>query len=1081
MKLILLITAFTFQVSAAVLGQQVTLNVKNASLKEVMQNVRKQSGYYFFFESDYLKNARPVTVNLKESPIDKALQTIFKDQPFEYAVDGKMITLRPKEKDFQEQIKDVFLAITIRGRVVDADGNPLPGASVKAGNRTTITGAEGNFELSDIDESSTVEVSYIGYTSVTVPASSKFMAIRLSQDAADLQEVVVNKGYYTTQQELNTGSVVSVKGSDIAKQPISNPLIGLQGRVAGLYISEGSGVVGTRPNITLRGLNSIHNGTEPLYIVNGIPFDSKSLSQLPNSTGLESLSPFLNIRPGDIESVEVLKDADATAIYGSRGANGVILITTRKGHAGKTTINLDIYRGAAVVSRKLNLLNTQQYLEMRQEANLNDQVQPLPNEYDINGVWSKTDYTDWQRVLVGETANTTDVKSSITGGNENTNFLLTAGYRKEGMIYPGDFGSTIKSGNLSVTHSSNDKRLSVDLTAGYSVNDYNLPTASLEEFIYLPPNTPAIYDRNGNINWANNTFQNPLALLYRKSTTKSKNLLTSANLKYNIFNELTASVKLGYNTIDLGEENVVPYTSYMPLQNDDPVSKRRKDIGFNERVSTIIEPQINYSKTFGKHHIESLAGLTFNDNITERTVETTSGYGNDEQIGNSAYASYTRNLNYNTQYKYSALYVRFGYNFDSKYIINLTARRDGSSRFGPENRFGNFGSIGLAWNFAKERAIAEAIPILSTGKLRSSIGSTGNDQFGDYEYISAYQGGLQYFGITTFNPFRVTNPNFKWERINKFEAAIELGISKNRFLLNVNYFRNRTDNQLVGYPLPRTTGFSIVRANLPAVIQNTGIEIELLSKNLTGQDFQWTTSANITVPKNKLVSYPNLEASSNASFYVVGQPLTINKVYTFTGIDPQTGVYTFLDVDKNGEINLQDTKAAFVGQKFFGGVSNSLSYKGINVDFLFQFVKQTKYKLHSNRTAGALYFDYLANQPVEALNRWRQPNDVSEFQRFASVQTVTSAFTASENYLSSDDMLVDASFVRLKTLNISYSLPQKWISPLKVTGSRLYIQGQNLLTITGFKGADPENAPSRGTTPQVAPLRVFSAGIQLTL
>lgn len=1080
MKLILLITAFTFQVSAAVLGQQVTLNVKNASLKEVMRDVRKQSGYYFFFESDYLKNAKPVTVYLDKTPIDKALQTIFKDQPFEYAIDGKMITLRPKEKAVQEQMKSFFSAITIRGKVVDENGKPLPGASVKAGGKVAVTNADGEFAIEGVEDNVTVEASYIGYVSAKIIGSPQFITITLQSTAANLQEVVVNKGYYTIKRELNTGSVGTISAKEISDQPISNPINALQGRITGLYISEPTGIVGAAPNVRLRGRNSVSNGVDPLYIIDGIPFDSKSLSQLSNAIGTGALSPFMNIRPGDIDRIDVLKDADATAIYGSRGANGVILITTKKGKAGKTSVNFDVYRGAAVVASKLKLLNTPQYLQVRKEANYNDNVNPLPNEYDIDGTWDTTRYTDWQDLLIGNTAHSTDVKASVNGGTELTRFLVGFGYRKEGLVFPGDFNNQIGSGNVNINHNSQDEKFKMNLGANYSTVDSKLPTTNFADYILLPPNTPEVYKPDGQINWESNTFDNPLALLLRTSNAVTKNLLTNLSINYTLFKGFSLAAKLGYNNMNINEENRIPYSSYMPMPGDDQAAMRSKTIGFNQVTSYIIEPQINYNIDIKSHHFEALAGVTFNDRNNQRTVENTSGYGNDHQIRNSFSATTTRNSNANTQYKYNAFYFRLGYNFSERYIINLTGRRDGSSRFGPGKQFGNFGALGAAWNFAKE-PFAKSLPFLSLGKLRGSIGTTGNDQFTDYEFISAYSNGTQYYGVSNLNPSRLTNPDFRWETINKIEGGIELGFFNDRVLVNASYFRNRTSNQLVGLPLPRTTGFDVVRANLPATVENKGFEFEVQANNIINGALQWDASFNISVPKNKLVSYPNIEKSSNNLFYAVGYPLSVAFVYHYTGIDADLGQYTFEDRDKSGTVDQRDRYPRFVGQHFFGGLNNSLRFRNFNLDIFCQFVKQTRYKYHSNQVAGARYFNFQTNQPIAVLQRWQQKGDEKPFQKFVSVQNTTGAFLAGEQFLNSDAMLVDGSFLRLKNVSLSYNIPENILRFFKISGFRAYVQGQNIFTITGFEEADPENSSGSGLTPPVAPLRTVAVGLQLTL
>jgi hypothetical protein len=413
------------------------------------------------------------------------------------------------------------------------------------------------------------------------------------------------------------------------------------------------------------------------------------------------------------------------------------------------------------------------------------------------------------------------------------------------------------------------------------------------------------------------------------------------------------------------------------------------------------------------------------------------------------------------------------YSWRGRYIVNLTGRRDGSSRFGPGKQFANFGAVGLAWIFSEEGFMKNSMPFLSLGKLRASYGTTGNDQLGDYQYLDTFSSSLgAYQGTIGLQPDRLSNPDFAWETNKKFEAGLELGFMDNRILATVSYYRNRSSNQLVGFPLPTTTGFSTIQGNFPATVQNTGMEIELNTRNIVTGSLHWTTSFNVSVPHNRLLEFPNLSTfPAYASIYVVGEPLGIRKLYHSTGIDPATGIYTFEDVNGDGSYNSKDGQIVrFVGKQFYGGLSNKLEYKGFQFDILFQFVRQTgdDYIL-SFATPGTSI-----NAPALVMNRWKSVDDKSDVQRFSQTGAPLTAYS---RLVSSNQSISDASFICLKNLSLSYSLPQPWIQKMHIENARLFVQGQNLLIITGYKGLDPE---TQGGS-QLPPLCVVAGGLHLTL
>ena len=965
---------------------------------------------------------------------------------------------------------------TISGIITDGE-DPLSGVNVLVKNtaRGSISNLEGRYSVS-ASANDTLVFTYVGYkTQEIAVGNAPIINVIMEVDAQALDAVVINAGYYKVSDREKTGSITRITAAEIENQPVSNPLAAMQGRMAGVNIVQTTGVPGGGFSVRIRGRNSIRaDGSEPLYIVDGVPYPSQSLGSASVSAILGGATNALNgINPDDIESVEVLKDADATAIYGSRGANGVILITTKRGKSGKTSFSLNTSTGVGSVTRSMELLNTEQYLAMRREAFANDGISEYPYyEYDINGTWDQTRYTDWQEELIGGTAYYTTANASVQGGGEQTQFLVRGGYEEQTTVFPGDFKYKKGSALVNLNHTAPNERFKIQFSGNYVLDDNNLPAANL---VYqartLAPNAPALYNENGDLNWEDGTFNNPLAALNAKYLSQTDNLIANANLSYKLFKGLELKTNLGFNKASMNQSRTNPHTVFNP---DYGLNSSISSITLNtaHRKSWIVEPQLHYSNSFDKAQLSFLVGGSLQQQTATRLLQFAKGFTSNSLIYNLAAASQL-NVNADSEevYRYRALFGRVNFNYDRKYILNLTARRDGSSRFGPENQYANFGAVGAAWIFSEEAFIKNQLPFISYGKLRGSYGTTGNDQIGNYGFLDTYTpSGLSYQGIQGLQPVQLYNPDYGWELNKKLEAAIEMGLFKDRINFSFAYYRNRSSNQLVGIPLPGTTGFTGVQANLDATVENTGIEIEAATVNVKGDHFQWKTFFNISFPKNKLLSFPGLEASTYANQLVVGQPLDINLLYNFTGVDPETGNYTFEDVDGDGSISKpNDLKTvAFLGPKYYGGLQNSLSYKTLTLDFLFQFVK----KKGRNYMANGALPGTMANQPVEVLDRWQNAGDQAALQRFSAGYD-DDAYMAYINYYDSTGSVGDASYVRLKNIALSYTLPSHRSLGI---GCRIYAQAQNLLTFTNYEGPDPETEIYNN----LPPLKMFSTGVEFT-
>ncbi|MFH7000567.1 SusC/RagA family TonB-linked outer membrane protein [Flavobacterium bizetiae] len=964
----------------------------------------------------------------------------------------------------------------ISGTITDGT-SPLPGVTISIKgkrNNTVSSDFNGQYILS-ATATDTLMVSFIGFKTAIVPLNGrKIVNIQLQEDLTTLKEVRVNAGYYTVKESERTGSIAKIKAADIEKQPVNNVLAAMQGRMAGVNITQNTGLPGGGFNIQIRGVNSIRTGgNDPLYIVDGVPYGSQSLvtTSLANGILPGTISPLNNINPNDIEGIEVLKDADATAIYGSRGANGVVLITTKKGKTGATHFNINTATTIGKIARKMDLMNTQQYLAMRREGFANDEILEYPDyEYDVNGTWSQTRDTDWQKELLGGTAHISNTQASVSGGSENTQFLLSGTYRRETTVFPGDAHYDKGALHSSMTHLSADHKFKLSFSADYVADKNTLPGIDLTNAAYnLPPNAPELYDASGKLNWENGTFENPLAYLESTFLATTQNLISNIVLSYKLAPSWEFRTSLGYNDMHLSESLTSPSTMFNPAYGAGP-EYSALSISSAKRNSWIIEPQLNWSKKWGGFELNALTGTTFQMQKSQQLSQNGAGFVSNSLINDLAAAARLSIVNHEmSEYKYNAVYGRINLNLKDRYILNFTGRRDGSSRFGPGNRFANFGAVGTTWIFSKENFLS-AIPSISFGKLRASYGTSGNDQIGDYQFLDAYQvSGQNYNGIIGIKPARLFNPDFGWEVNRKFEVAMEMGFFSDGIFLTLAYFRNRSSNQLVGIPLPATTGFTSLQANLDATVQNKGIEVELRAINFKKSDFKWISTINVTIPENKLLTFPNLAGSTYANTLVIGQSLNARKVYHYIGINPETGTYTFEDYNGDGKIASNDRQYVVdTAPKYFGGLSNQLTYKNWAFDCLFQFVKQ----LGGNYLTSSGFAGVMANQPVEVLSHWPQDGVGAATQLYTSGSN-NDAVIAASRYSNSSEAFTDASFIRLKSVSLSYQLPTEWS---KSFSGKLYLQGQNIFTMTNYKGADPENHSGLF----LPPLRQYTLGFQIS-
>jgi TonB-linked SusC/RagA family outer membrane protein len=1060
-----IVLAFLAQISANGFSQ-ITIKARNISVKEIIGIIEKQSGYVFLYDDASLVKGK-VNLDIKRASIQAALSEGLKGTGISYSIVENNVLLKKSEPSAIERITAIFkLGRDIDFKITGDDGQTLIGATLKTSYSSVIymSDSKGFFHLKDIEDNAALEISFIGYETRTIKASEVRDVVVLKKSIIGLEEVVINKGYYTTSKKLNTGSAVQITSKELERQPLTNPITALQGLVPGMYIKQGSGVSGSLNTVLIRGRSSLNSGVVPLYILDGVPFNGRAVDNQigtgANSIGGQangSTDPMSVLNPSDIESITVLKDADATAIYGSRGSNGVVLINTKKAKAGTSNVNANFQRGFGKVVKQMDLLSLEDYLSLRRRAFTNDSRTPTAAIAPDLMLWSQTSGTDYQDMLIGNTSQMTDASLSIGAASIRSSILVGGTYHDELSVLYGGNGYKRGTINLSASTSSADDRLKLGIGGNLSFGKNNMPGGDFTSSLYsIPQNYPS-FDASGNLYWVSN-FNNPIGTSRQVFTNNNTNINLSANLSYKIIDELTFRTNLGYNKIDQDQTFQAGASTLSPLSTV-PVS-----VGLYATSNTqaiVAEPQLDYNKKIGKGTLSLSTGGTYQaTNFAQPYLIQANTFASENLLGTfSNAANITTAVALTSQYRYLSFFGRANYSFEEKYVINATYRRDGSSRFGPNNKFGSFGSVGGAWVFSDE-AFFKNLSFISFGKLRTSYGITGNDQIDNYGYSDTYTStSSSYGGLPGFYPTRIANPDYNWETNKKFEVALELGFLNDRITFTPAFYRNRSGNMIVRTtPLPAQSGFSSYVTNLDAVVQNQGFEMELRIKAIKTKEVNWDLNFNITKTKSELKTLPASLNTLYANTYQVGQPISTIIGYHFLGFE--NGVAQFEDRNGDGAITTGLTGDYYiVGQRdpeYYGGFSSGLSYKRFRLDLLFNFTKQK----------GALPIAYPGALGAQLGNLLESPF-------IPSTTTTSASYTSYNRYLLSDAMYVDASYIRLRNVSLAYSLPDRWINTIKMRQASIFVRGQNLLTITGYKGLDPETLS--GVLP---PLKIFTAGIQ---
>jgi TonB-linked SusC/RagA family outer membrane protein len=1113
--------AFCIHVSATTLAQKVTLSEHKAPLEKVINEIKRQTGYSFFYNQDWLQQSQPVDVQVKNAPLETVLKACFANQPFDYAIVNKTIVLKPKPIQQGQEASNVAQLQRLKGVVTDTTGTPLIGATV------TVTGSakyhlfsdeKGAFEIPNIALGDTISISYVGfYKLVRTFQGGTELYFTLRRNTSLLDAVLV-QAYGTTIRRTNIGAISTLTATQIEKQPVINIIDALEGQITGLNVRPTSGLPGSRTLLQVRGQNNLSNAPnsasvlnsydQPLIIVDGVPMplqngtpligNSFANAQISQQTGLSSLN---GINPLDIESISVLKDADATSIYGSQGSNGVVLITTKRGKAGADVLSGSFTQGYTKATTTTPMMNTQQYLSMRKEAIANDHVTANSNADADLLLFDQNKNTNWLKEFFGGTARYTDVHLNVSGGDITNSYLVSGGYTRNTYNYPGAMADNRYTLHTTYNHTSFDKKFKLDMGADYSydANNNSGEPAGLLGFT-LAPNFPDLLDANGNPLWsykgfpfANTYLRNPLAYLKESALNSTRALNTHFFVSYKLLPSLTISLNAGY------ARQSEDFTFQLPKAAQYPAFQPTGSATFSFRNTDLINivPQLNFEKQISQGKLTVLAGGTYKKNYGAGYSINGYGYTSDGLLNSISGASSSSATNTGSYYKYVDGFARINYNWSGKYILNLTGNHDGSSNFGPDKRYGNFGSAGLGWIVSEENWVKNKLPFLSFLKLAADYGTSGSDGVAPYQYQPNWSvaSSYGYQGFTGYYPVNPLNPVYAWAVNKKFNEQVEFGLFHDQLVVNFTLYQNMATNQLVSYLEPIQTGFSSITGNAPYKVKNTGWEFTINSSGIKAGNFTWTSVINLSHNTNILASFPNIQSSPYASLYIVGKPVNIVQLVPFAGVDPQTGLYQFKKADgtltsnanltsgSNG-VGGDETQLVDITPKLQGGFGNTFGYKGLSLYLFFNFSIQkgpNYLKSMYGSSITALPGSPNINAPSAIFGQeWKQPGDQATIQRFTEGFNAPGGYNvyfAANSFASSTGAYGDASYIRLKTASLSYKLPEKWSKRLALKNCSFYVSAQNLFLITGYKNADPESLSLYSLPPQ----KTIVAGITASL
>jgi len=986
-------------------------------------------------------------------------------------------------------LSDVIHAQTrISGKVIDQKTNtPVSGATVSVKNNTNISAAtaeDGSFTINAPAKSRLV-ISYVGYRSVEIAASAASAPVKLSPGETTLSEVVV-VGYGTKSKQDITGSITKVAAREINNTPATSFESAIQGRASGVLVQQQNGKLGQGINIRIRGASSVSAGNEPLYVVDGIPVISGSQSMNGAPT-----NPLADINMNDIESIDILKDASATAIYGSQGSNGVVLITTKKGRAGTAKINAGYFTGFQKPTGKRDFLNAQQYIDYFQQAGIGAAKQDFAAGLDTS--WHTvedalstyktrvgnrfTRYSagtqDWKTASINtnwqdhafQSAPISQYDLNISGGNEKTKYFASGQYLDQKGIITGNAYKRF-SGRLNIDNQVNNW-LSFGMNMSYARSqndrlDNDNAFSSPLQIVALSPITPYNDPRSGLLSGQLDTatgkpntnfpvYYNPL-LNIKNAFYKTLVNRTLGNVygNVNITKGLTFRTEMGIDQLNQTEES---YSGRLTARNSG-VPNGSGSYNTAQVLNLTTNNYLHYVSSFSDvHNIDLTGGMAFQKGTTATSGASAQGFPSDAYTKLSSGATKTEATSFSTANTLLSYFLRANYKYNDRYLLTLSARADGSSRFGANNRYGYFPAASVGWIVSKE-SFLDDVEGLSFLKLKASYGLNGNDRIPDFAARGLYSGKAAYGGQPGQKPLQLANPDLKWETTKGIDIGLEAGFFKNRVSLEMDVYKRDTKDLLLSQEVPGTSGFSTIFKNI-GNLNNKGIEISLNTTNVASRNFRWTTNINFSANKNKVTNLGGQVLGGSVNKAMEGQPLSVFFAKEFAGADPANGdALYYKNQTKEDRTTTNDVNEAadvVIGNpnpKFFYGMGNTLTYNGIDLEVLLQGVYGNKIYNGGGQYMSASGSNGYDNQTIDQLAAWKNPGDITnvpEARLFYSNGT-----NPSSRYISS------GSYLRVKSVSLGYTVPAAVIKRFRLERVRIYARALNLFTITKYKGWDPE-------------------------
>ena len=930
----------------------------------------------------------------------------------------------------------------VTGKVADSkDGVGLPGVTIKQKNGTanTVSQADGTFKLTVPESATSLIFSYVGYTDQEV-AITNLMNVSLVVSSKAMSEVVV-VGYGTRIKRDVTSSIAKVTSKEFQNLPLPTVESALQGRAAGVFINQGSGKLGQSMNIRVRGISSISASQQPFVVIDGVPVVSQSLG-----SATEDDNPLATINPDDIESIEVLKDAASAAIYGSRASNGVLLITTKSGKVGKTRVNVGFFTGWSTPTKKGSFLNSTQYKELFGVAAENSGLVGADEFEGETGTqdWNGNENTDWAGAAFQD-GSISQYTVSITGGDPKTKFLLSGSWNdQKGII----LGNELDRGNL---------RLNLDHNV-FSRLKIGLNLSMMKSRNYRVP--------------SDNAFTNPLQLnalppLHPKYTPEGK---PNPNTLYynNLIDQVSSSnVSTTYRSISSGYAELVLTpdlffrsqlgVDWNNLQEEQFLGKETLDgaptgSSFNNQVTATVLTStntFNYKKSFNDDNaFDAVAGMEYQVGKTSGVSSTGIGFPSDRFNKIASAAIIQAGSSTETNFSFVSYFLKANYKFKDRFLLGASIRTDGSSRFGSDNRYGTFPAVSAGWIISEEGFMRDN-SLLSFLKVRASYGRTGNAEIGNFSSLSLFS-ATAYADIAGLIANQIGDPTLRWEKTDQADVGLDFGFWGNRISGEVDYYSKKTNDLLLNVPLPSSNGYTSITKNI-GDMENTGWEFVLNGNVLTG-DLKWTISANVSTYKNKVTRLvvPVPPGTRTMGRLAVGQPIGQFFGLMYAGVDPANGDALYYTEDKSttNDISLaNDTIVGDPNPDFYGGFNNKFSYKGFDLDIQCQFVKGGDiYNM-----AGffqSVNGDYFDNQTTDQMDYWKTPGQITKIPQPRLYQ--------GNGSIKSSRWVQDGSYFRVKSINLGYNFSRKMINRFKLENARIYVSGNNLLTVTKYTGYDPE-------------------------